>query len=909
MRLRPLTSSCPCAACLPATSTFLGAVLSFDDAQRDGTVVSATGYAKFPVTGAGPVLDPELALLVIGESVVGGGPSYSSNFYVSPTFASDVSDQTYNPAGFPAWAVALSNYIIGLVGPPAGGGWGYKAVLKNSGVVAPAIAAAPTILPANNTFQFSFLLVAPLPVFNQGDVVKITGVKQGKGATPRLNGRWFVVSLVGQVLTLGRKYFPPFTSAASVNYIGGGNVNTTNYAIVPYTGVFRPKRGEAQSGWYAGFATWACEDPQLQRLIGPCGWGMDILRLSGLYRRRVRLFFNSQREDWIVWKPCAPNAPVLPFWHIFASGLWRDSLNRNPWSGPGEVKESWPQFRNKPGLPVSWCQNFLGTQQDFQNGWDVSILNQPLPPPVLDFGCTCFASPPVSGGRTVTTIWGIGFKAIAGSRRTVRTAWGPSVLWNTVAARKGTVATSWRFRWKLAPKPASKRTVWNIAVPPLRVIFRFARKQQPVMVIAQRATVRLPCLPSKKTMVSFHPRIVPPAFGRVNYQGGGIVSLVQGSVSVYQALVVGGGQVSVFETDKWIGLAQVLGGGQVSSSVASTWSGSPAILGGGLVSSVVASTWSGSVEVLGGGLVSSLVTSTWSGSPTILGGGLVSSVVASTWSGSVEVLGGGLVSSVVASTWSGSVEVLGGGLVSSVVTSTWSGSVEVLGGGLVSSVVTSTWSGSVELLGGGRLAMTVVSITPYTGKALGGGQVTNSSSNPGVRQVVTGSSDSASSFTVTWPVATKAGSLLVVLSASGSWDVGAPSGWTVVGLAALSGITSAGIAYRAGAPSETSVAFSLAGGSAGSVAWVALEVVGIKSSSPADKQVGHTGTSNPVASPATGVLGQAVEWVLGVAAIPQNGVNYSAPSNRVASSGPGGERCRHAWGFSGCVVDQCGCYH
>ena len=545
---------------------------------------------------------------------------------------------------------------------------------------------------------------------------------------------------------------------------------------------------------------------------------MDILRLSGLYRRRVRLFYNSQREDWIVWKPCAPDAPVLPFWHIFASGLWRDSLNRNPWSGPGEVKESWPQFRHKPGLPVSWCQNFLGTQQDFQNGWDVSILNQPLPPPVLDFNCTCFASPPVSGGRTVTTIWGIGFKAIAGSRRTVRTAWGPSVLWNTVAARKGTVATSWRFRWKLAPKPASKRTVWNIAVPPLRVIFRFAGKRQPVMVIAQSATVRLPCLPSRKTMVSLHPRIVPPAFGRVNIQGGGIVSLVQGSVSVYQALVVGGGQVSVFETDKWIGLAQVLGGG------------------------------------------------------------LVSSVVASTWSGSVEVLGGGLVSSVVASTWSGSVEVLGGGLVSSVVTSTWSGSVEVLGGGLVSSVVTSTWSGSVELLGGGRLAMTVVSITPYTGKALGGGQVTNSSSNPGVRQVVTGSSDSASSFTVTWPVATKAGSLLVVLFASGSWDPGVPSGWSAVGIAALSGITSAGIAYRAGAPSETSVAFTLAGGSAGSVAWVALEVAGIKSSSPADKQVGHTGTSNPVASPATGVLGQAVEWVLGVAAIPQNGVTYSAPS-------------------------------
>lgn len=226
------------AACLPATSTFLGAVLSFDDAQRDGTIVAATGYAKFPVTGAGPVLDPELALLVIGESVVGGGPSYNSNFYVSPTFASDVNDQTYNPAGFPAWAVALDNYILGLVGPPAGGGWGYKAVLKNSGVVAPAIAAAPTILPANNTFQFSFLLVAPLPTFNQGDIVKITGVKQGKGATPRLNGRWFVVSLVGQVLTLGRKYFPPFTSAASVNYIGGGNVNTTNYAIVPYTGVF-----------------------------------------------------------------------------------------------------------------------------------------------------------------------------------------------------------------------------------------------------------------------------------------------------------------------------------------------------------------------------------------------------------------------------------------------------------------------------------------------------------------------------------------------------------------------------------------------------------------------------------------------------------------------------------------------
>ena len=36
---------------------------------------------------------------------------------------------------------------------------------------------------------------------------------------------------------------------------------------------------------------------------------MDILRLSGLYRRKVRLFKNNPREDWIKWKPCAQAHP------------------------------------------------------------------------------------------------------------------------------------------------------------------------------------------------------------------------------------------------------------------------------------------------------------------------------------------------------------------------------------------------------------------------------------------------------------------------------------------------------------------------------------------------------------------------------------------------------------------------
>ena len=145
-------------------------------------------------------------------------------------------------------------------------------------------------------------------------------------------------------------------------------------------------------------------------------------------------------------------------------------------------------------------------------------------------------------------------------------------------------------------------------------------------------------------------------------------------------------------------------------------------------------------------------------------------------------------------------------------------------------------------------------------------------------QTVFGHSNSADSISITWNKPTTAGNLLVVVVAAATADVGAPSGsWAVVG-ATGSGCDSAGMFYLANAASQSTTSFSYAGGSAGGLVWIAAEFSGVVTSSPLDKGVGHSGSSNPVTSASSGTLSQADELVLVSAYMAKDSRSFTAPS-------------------------------
>jgi hypothetical protein len=221
-------------AILPASTDCIGAVLSFDDTARDGTLVQPAGYPKFPGT-PGPALDPELSVMCRGYSDPGLGFTYQSNFYVSPTFQGAVNDQTYDPSLNPLWDTALKAYLTALTTPATAPGWGWKAVAKLAAVGLVSIVPPLVLNVVGGQPQIVMTLSGALANVLTGDVVKITGARQGKGASPRINGRWIVIDNTAGILTLTRKYFPPYTTLASMNYVGGGLIVPEFHIIVPYT--------------------------------------------------------------------------------------------------------------------------------------------------------------------------------------------------------------------------------------------------------------------------------------------------------------------------------------------------------------------------------------------------------------------------------------------------------------------------------------------------------------------------------------------------------------------------------------------------------------------------------------------------------------------------------------------------
>jgi hypothetical protein len=225
-------------AMLSPQSQFIGAVLSFDDNARDGyPFATGVGPGTFPGVTPGPILDPELSVMIQATANNPAGGSLSSRFYVSPTYASNVNDQVYNPAGNPAWDLALQNYLTILNTNTTGSGWGWKGVLTSPGVTQLLAGGPPIITVVNGQVQFQFAMQGALPGVGVGQIVKMSQIVQGKGASPRLNGRWIVVENVGTALTLGRKYFPPYTSLPSVNYQAGGLITPAFYIIYNYATV------------------------------------------------------------------------------------------------------------------------------------------------------------------------------------------------------------------------------------------------------------------------------------------------------------------------------------------------------------------------------------------------------------------------------------------------------------------------------------------------------------------------------------------------------------------------------------------------------------------------------------------------------------------------------------------------
>lgn len=103
-----------------------------------------------------------------------------------------------------------------------------------------------------------------------------------------------------------------------------------------------------------------------------CGTGVDFIRAC--YRRQAKLFVDDDTLYWITWRKCQPQALTLPFPTPYSSAIW-DS-NGAPLVNLGEVgKRQWiaDQLSDEAG------QDYIGSQDEWQNGFSVNVLS--LPPP------------------------------------------------------------------------------------------------------------------------------------------------------------------------------------------------------------------------------------------------------------------------------------------------------------------------------------------------------------------------------------------------------------------------------------------------------------------------------------------------------------------------------------------------
>ncbi len=95
---------------------------------------------------------------------------------------------------------------------------------------------------------------------------------------------------------------------------------------------------------------------------------MDYVRTP--YRRKCRLFRDSDIEVTLRWYPAPPGAKLFPGYHLFASGDW--SPKDVAWEGPGEVRTDGRHWQpaGKPTDYQGCC--FAGKLEWFQNGPSLS---------------------------------------------------------------------------------------------------------------------------------------------------------------------------------------------------------------------------------------------------------------------------------------------------------------------------------------------------------------------------------------------------------------------------------------------------------------------------------------------------------------------------------------------------------
>src|SRR5205823_2631316 len=133
-------------------------------------------------------------------------------------------------------------------------------------------------------------------------------------------------------------------------------------------------------------ATWEIEEAAYKEVLNPCGCIMDHIRTP--YRRKCRIFRDSDAVVTLSWFPAPEGAQYFPGSHLFASRDWRDRLE--DWGRLGEIQEAKRRWTTGNPLPKYLGQCIVGDPDWYVNGVPASATaTTPLP--------SCCAPPPEIG--------------------------------------------------------------------------------------------------------------------------------------------------------------------------------------------------------------------------------------------------------------------------------------------------------------------------------------------------------------------------------------------------------------------------------------------------------------------------------------------------------------------------------
>ena len=106
---------------------------------------------------------------------------------------------------------------------------------------------------------------------------------------------------------------------------------------------------------------------------------MDYIRTP--YRRKCKLFKDSDEEVTLQWYEAPRGAKLFPYWHRYASGDWSPKELPVKWTGVGEIKAQKRRWwKGTPHLPYKG-QCFIGPLDWYQNGVPHLAASLPIIPP------------------------------------------------------------------------------------------------------------------------------------------------------------------------------------------------------------------------------------------------------------------------------------------------------------------------------------------------------------------------------------------------------------------------------------------------------------------------------------------------------------------------------------------------